>query len=361
MTLDEAVDAAVKTSPVTNSGPEEVKHTPNDLVLVTDTSFLTRLSNRNIWAYQTLLMTQNIAKEKGKRWLWRAPKEVMDKYNAFLASGRVDDYGIPVAQCSLEELFGEFTNLSFHISAASASEAARIAPGKLVGREDLSLLTFASGLMNQGVEVYVASYDIKDVIVSVRLWNKKFVNDRQPMTPLPPSRIITEYFREAKLEFRVVVTGDVIRQLQSAKSSQLSYPIVIFEKGIRSGDAVFDAGVGVVEKQYFRPLQLPPQFNSISENYRAIPVLRVKSLKEQSVAKEIGATAKQFNVTQLLVVEDTSPYSPSLVSTFAIKSPAHIFRADPDFLYWQTNKTSAFAQANYMPVAKRPLGVSIQK
>ncbi len=353
MTLEEAVDLAVKVSPAAGREPVEVVHNKHDLVLVTDTSFLTRLSNRNIWAYQALLMTQSIATQKGKRWLWRAPKEVTDKYNTFLATGRVDDYGIPVAQCGLEDLFGEFTDLSFHISAASASEAARIAPGKLVGREDLSVLTFAAGLANQGVEVYVVSYDIKDVVVAVRNWNKKFVKDGQLMTPLPPSGIVMEHFREAKLEFRVVVTGDVIRQLQSARTSPLSYPVVIFEKGIRNGDAVLDAGVGVVEKQYFRPLQLPPQFDSIRENYRAIPVLKVKSLDEPSTAKKLKQQGRQLNVTQFVAVEETKPYSPLIVSVYdGVRSP--LFRADLDFLYWQSeHDTSLFARATYKPVSQR--------
>ena len=99
MTLDEAVDVAVKVSPTAGKEPVEVVHNKDDLVLVTDTSFLTRLSNLNIWAYQALLMTQSIATQKGKRWLWRAPIEVMNKYNQFLAAGMVDeDYHIRLAQ-----------------------------------------------------------------------------------------------------------------------------------------------------------------------------------------------------------------------------------------------------------------------
>ncbi len=347
MTLEAAVQNAV----------QGFQHTPNDLVLVADTNFLVRLSRRDVWAYQALLMTQSIANQKGKRWLWRAPGEVMAKYNYFLANGTLDEnYKIPLAQCSLEELFGDFSGLSLIVAPVSILSAKNAAP--VSGREDISVITFADGLARQGVEVYLASYDIKDVIAGVKRWNKKHADRGLKIEPLPPSPVQLQYFVEKKLELKELVTLDVLAQLQTAQTSSLSYPVVIFENGIRSGDAIFDAGVGVVQREYFIPLekQLPPKFDSIHSNFRAVPVLKVEATDSPSFAKKVREFARSHNVSKLIVVEEETPYAPLMFSTFGPRQ--HVLTAGLDFLYWQTGKISAFAQANYKPVAQR---VSIPK
>lgn len=338
------------------------KVTKDDVVLVADTSFLTRLSLRNVWAYQCLLMTQGIAREKGKRWLWRAPSEVISRYNSFFASGTVNkNDGVPLALCGLEELFGDSYDASFNIPKATARMALK-APRVFPGKEDVSVLVFAAGLTGHGAEVYVASYDIKDIVVAVRRWNNMHEGQGLKIGPLPPSELNQQQFDRAGLSLNEIITSEVVARLQTAKSTGSSYPVVVFEKGVRSGTVVFDAGIGVVQKEYFKPLELPPEFESIQKNFKAVPLVRVGSLNDASSAKNLKNWSRQFGVTRFVVVEEESPYSPLMVSALDItRKKPFLFTAGLDFLYWQTGKTSAFAQAAFKPVAQRAPPVSIPK
>lgn len=331
--------------------PAEVAHSSSDLILVADTSFLTRFSARHIWAYQAVLMTQSIANQKGKRWLWRAPVDVVREYNRFLATGQVDkDYSIPLAQSPLEKLFDEFSGmLSFNVALGAVQEASR-APRDYPGTADISVLVFAVGLAMQGADVYVASYDFSGVIAPARDLGRKLKRQGFSLEPLPPSEVDMKCFTDAGLGFGSVISNVAISQLQEAVSTPLSYPIVIFEAGVQSGNAVFDAGVGVVQKEYFRPLKLPQEYEPVAGNFKAVPVVKVGSLSDLSALKQLKNSFRQFGAAQLVVVEERAPYSPLLVSVFD-KAPQYMFRADIDFLFHQTS--SAFARGNFLPVARR--------
>ena len=77
-----------------------------DVVLVTDTSFLVRFAKSDVWAYQALLVSQQVAKSEGGRWSWLASWEVVSKYNQFRLTRQRDDDGLLLAPCSIEDMFG---------------------------------------------------------------------------------------------------------------------------------------------------------------------------------------------------------------------------------------------------------------
>ena len=119
------------------------------------------------------------------------------------------------------------------------------------------------------------------------------------------------------------------------------------------GDNVFNAGVGVAEKVRFIPFNLPQEYNSISETYSLVPALKVRSLKDEKSTKEISRASKELNTSKLVVVEDDRPYFPTLVG-FAggsVNATSHLYRTDPNFLYWQAN--SIFAKETFKPVFMR--------
>ena len=261
----------------------------------------------------------------------------------------------------LETLFDEFSSLlSFGVSRDTLRESIR-APRTPPGSEDISVLVFANGVARQGAEVYVASYDFNGVLAPARDLGRKLKPAGFSIAPLPPSEIETKYFRDAGLDLRVVMSNRAISQLQkAAPPTNSSYPVIVFETGVKSGNAVFDAGVGVVRKEYFIPLSLPPEYAAIAGNFKAVPVIKVSSLGDSSAVKQLKSSFRQFGTTRLAVTEESAPYSPLIVSTYGAK-PNYIFRADLDFLFHQTDSAFAHAPGNYVPVAQRSPRVSITK
>jgi len=352
----------------TNGRPRETTHSPEDIILVVDTSFLKALSNHHLWAYQAILSLESVARSRGTKWEWRAPLGVLAEYNRFLQEGTLEEgTGIPLAHHSIDALLDAPRDMELlfpHYTSQLAEEVWKDSPegrkqtaiyrAEGAGKADLGVIEFALGIAQSGADVYVASSDFKDVVTPLNRKARFFRKNRWRITPMPQSIIDLQYWRQNGLEdtIRHTLTGTVISELQKIRAVA-SYPVVIFERGVTSGDAVFDVGVGVAEKRYFVPFKLPEEYNVIRDKHYIVPVIRIKSLQNQRDAKKVIEALKIYNSLRLVVVEEGNPYFPRIVSLplgngRSILTP---YRTDDDFLNYQTN--SEFAKATYVPIAMR--------
>ncbi len=336
---------------------ESTLNAANDVFLVGGTSFLERLSNRNVWAIQAMGIVDLLAKQRHGRWSFRCPGSVIEEYNHAFENREVDDFGIPLAQKSLDELIPEFrvraTVISRRNSLLAAAAWMDSPEGKKrskidgwretqPGYADQDVRTFAIDLASRGVDVCVASYDLKDELIPLEKETR--------LTLLGPSPLQAKYF--AGLNVKAVLTGDVIGKLQAAESKAGHQDCVLFERNVRSGDMEFDAGVGVVRKKYFQPFEIPQEFGAISKNCYKVPIIKVGALNDGSTKMRVLKALREFNTSSLAVVDESSPFFPFLVaSSLRSYSGTPLLRADLDFLHYQT--TSVFGRETYVPVSLR--------
>ncbi len=339
---------------------------PKGITVVVDTSFLKALSNRHLWAYQAILRLESAAHSQGIKWEWHVPSMVLHQYNRLLQEQTLEE-GTKnrLALHSIEDLLNAPRSVELLLDASTQGLARTIwkdSPEgrrqaisqhpREAGRADLSIIESALGIAQNGAQVYVASSDFKDVIRPLE-HSAKF----KWITPLAPSEIDLKYWRVGgqELPIKATLTGRAISDLQGMEESSLSYYIVVFEKNVRSGNATFDAGVGVVKKNYdFTPFELPGEYSSIGENYRLLRAVKVKSLKDEKSKKKIAYAIHDFGLSELVVVEEIQPYFPTLVtvgSRYVKSDNLPLYRTDLDFLYWQTR--SEFAKATHKPVFTR--------
>lgn len=350
----------------------EIKFSEDDIVLVCDTNFLVGLSQKSIWPYSVLRRMMCAAEEKSKGWTAVIPRDVMDEYDRFWEQGVIDkELGIPIARKSSSEMFrsSESAIISVndgiyraakHIwkysptrqrqaahtgkSVSQTSRFERTTPGKA----DLRVTAYTLGIAVQGADVYVASSDNKDLIKPLQDFAPEIEQLRLRITILPPSPLQQEYLRSGDIVLEAVVTNNVISGLQQIKKSAFGYPVVIFEKRVKSGDVTLDAGVGVTFKQNFKEFKLPSEFASITEKHYVTPVLHVRSLRTEADGVKLMRSAKEHkNASRLVVIDQSTPFYPFLLQPRNINDPtSDVFVAPLDFLYHQTD--SLFAHETYV-------------
>src|SRR3989338_330563 len=229
----------------TSGQPRETTHSPEDMILVVDTSFLKALSNQHLWAYQAILRLESVARSRGTKWEWRAPLGILRQYNNFLQEGTLEEgTGIPIAHHSIDTLLEAPRNIELgfaHFTPRLAEEVWKESPegrkqtaryrAEGAGKADLDVIGFALGIAQSGANVYVASSDFKDVVVPLNKKVQFFRENGWRITPMPQSIINLQYWRQNGLEdtIRHTLTGTVISELQKTRDSAISYPVVVFE------------------------------------------------------------------------------------------------------------------------------------
>lgn len=353
-----------------------------DLVLVTDSSFLKAFDNGHLWAQHEWLRAKYDALTSSKEFKFHVPSHIIDEYNASLNGKRRDSTGLPFARGTIEDLLGERTHPQFSLKSltpamALAEEAWRKSymaavvdenPGVKIGKlrralrhgptlPDLSVLASAIILAELGAVVYVVSSDLKDVIKPL-----SFLKKAPNITPRPPSPVELKYFKGSGKWLEAVLTEEVVSDLHWAVESENSFPVVVFETNVRSGDAVFDVGVGVEQQQYGRPVQLPAKYECImgehvdgnrivGGKHRIVPVVRVQRV---SYVERLAEAFKRHPGQQLLVFTYERPYEPLLVKPSNPLDPIWYepFMVGRYFLSQRTN--SLFAMVNFEQGSKEP-------
>lgn len=362
------------------------------VVLVPDTSFSTALDNWQWWAYQRLLEVVKEAQETGVAWTWLAPERIIAQHERFLKEGKLEEfYNIPLAHSHFWEVLGgykpaalplgkgvlnqaliDWQNYSAAVNSAHKKNLPQNGSGKTgPGKADLEMLAFVRVLALKGAKVRVATKDVMDLVSTLRGISGQPDMARSDIRLLSPSQVdasCLNYLGDGKLGLDHVVSGEAIRDLPSSWNPNLSYPAIIFEKSVKSGENSFNVGVGVVKRECFRQFVLPAQFESVRGNYEVVPVVRIESISGESATKKLNHAFTDFNVSKLVVAEQARPYFLLLALERITWNSAGrrkmieyrpLFRADPDFLFYHT--ASAFARATYVPVAQRAPRVSIPK
>ncbi len=370
MSLEKVVHSLMELLP-------EIKFSEDDTVLVCDTNFLVAVSQKSIWSYSVLTRMKRIAEEKGKGWTAVIPRQVTDEYDRLWEHGVIDEeLGILIARKSSSDLFKSSESAIIHLddglyraaehmwkhsptrqrqaahtgqSVSQMRRFERTTPGKA----DLGVTAYALGIAVQGADVYIASSDNKDLIKPLQDFAVEIEQHGLKITVLPPSPLQYEYLRSGDIVLEAVVTNNVISELQQVKKSGIGYPVLIFEKGVKSGDVTFDAGVGVAFKQYFREFKLPSEFTSISENHSVMPVLHARSLRTEADGVKLTRDAREHPRSyQLVVIDGSTPYYPYLLQPHNSNNTiSEVFVAPLDFLYYQTD--SLFARKAYVPPRHR--------
>lgn len=357
--------------------PQENLYGPRDLVLVMDTSFLIQLGQGNIWASNVWHGIKQKARNEGKHCGSFMPFAVMDEYNEMLATDRRDEYGLPFVHQTLEDVFWdtiEDIEVATSYSATSASEEAwrkhaslRFNPeGSRVRRgpnlPDLSVAAYARTIAEQGAQVYVASYDLKDVIGPLVHDAKRIADEGLMITPIGPSVIETGSFNETRWQdqdgkLRPALNREVIADLQVAKLQPGTSTYVVFERNVHSGDATFDVGVGVAEFQGPRSVQVPERYTENGGKFYLVRALRLHSRYDSGADRLIGSyfQRSKSHPYRLLFVDEQSKFSPLLMNPS--KDPKYVYMQSPtfqtttDFLHYQTD--SAYARQHYRPNSRR--------
>lgn len=358
-------------SRVLEPGLSSVVYGPEDIILVVDTSFLSALSNRHLWAYQSILMLERIASSRNAKWGWRAPIRISEQYNKFFLEGTLEEgTNNRLAPLSINEILGANEKMEFsfehytpelsreiwkdsHEGRKQANKHPNSRKRRKAGNADLDVIMFALGIAQSGADVYVASSDFKDVIRPLSSKAQYFADRGWRITLLYPSQIDLQYWslRGQELPVKATLTGKVISDMQDIEESSSSHHVVIFEKNVHSGNATFDTGVGIAKKEYFRQFNLPEEYSPICENYRLIPAVKVGSLRDEKDRKKVAQASKRLNALQLIVIEESQPQSPTLIIASRYIRNLPLYRADLDFLYWQSN--SEFAKSAYTPFFMR--------
>jgi hypothetical protein len=345
-------------------------YTADEVVLVVDTSFLIGLSNLHLWAYDALQKVDHIAKSSNRSWEWYIPLKVNSQYYRLLEE-KVKEVTtkLPFANRSIDDLISttEFIISTERYSTEQVQEIwkksiedrkVKVIDPESPGEVDLDLIGSAIGIAQSGADVYVASSDFKDTINPLKDDAELLHKQGLRITPLAPANIDFKHWDpRIKPLLRSTVTAEVIRDLQDMNSTSSSYPVVIFEKNVKSGDAFFDAGIGVAEKMYLRPLELSGAYDCIDKNYYALPAIQVKSLNNQTDVMGLVRFSKGLNQLRMVVTDKEHPHVSYVVDVMRGKtrgnakslliSPNLTFRTDLSFLYWDSD--CKFAKVNYKP------------
>ncbi len=353
------------------SAAKEPHYGPRDIVLVMDTSFLVRLANRDLWANSVWHGIQDRATADGREFDFFMSREVIAEYEKMLQENRRDEYGIPLVHHSLETMLGwQLTKIQIPLdhSASQAAQKAwqtyasmrhppeshKVRSGPSAG--DLSVTAWARTIASQGAHVIVASTDFRDVINPLIHDRKNLVDEELRITPMPPAPLQTEFvenlygYQGNNGHLSPMIGHALTADLQEVKLHLGAATYVIFEKDVKSGDAIFDVAVEVVE------LANPKQADRLSAGkFYAIPVIK---LPYSHLNVNVGIMMRYFArsnsrlLYRLMVVDSgDAMFFPVLVSPARTKSSAYNwyrpFHTTSDFLYHQTD--SAYARKNFRP------------
>jgi len=353
----------------------EKTYSERDVVLIPDTSLLIGLGGNHAWALNTYLKINRIANERNTVTELFVTPETSAQYYRFWRDNVIDEEsGWPLAPHNLEDIIRDPTygitsteehkNIAFNIwdsrpevykgDGHTRLRGTYKSQQDTPGRVDLSILEAAVAIADCGADVYVASSDIKDITGPLNNMQGQLKNEGKRITPLSPVGLDIRVFKEAGLDFTVLVTAEVVNELRTVQQSVISYPVVIFERDVRCGNATFDVGVGVVYKEYFKSLKLPQRYSSIvdSKRYYQIPVIKVDLGSVRDEKKRSKNFASDVGTDNLLVVPSNKLALPGVTRsarTQSLLTPT--FRADLSYLYHHSS--SLFADANYVPLARQ--------
>jgi len=362
---------------------DRAEYTPEDTVFVLDTSFLLPYSNFHIWTLNNVALIDSISKKNPEHATLVLPQSMQDQYNRLLTERAVDEFGILLAQHPLEELLVDMNYFSIptytrnirdisayvweqgpegrrrrsekHRLRGGDTEDGKRNPSLGPGRVDIDIISYSIEIARQGADVYVVSSDFRDVINPVRENQGLFNEAGIRLTALPPAELNSQYLRNFPQQVEATVTGEVISQLQDIKSTESYYPVVIFEKGVVSGDVTLDVGIGTAVKEYFREAIFPEQFNCIRDRVELVPVVKVKSGREEDLRPLYNAVRQFRRSRRLVLVNQEYPYRLKLINPGNLSIGKDydklIWRSDLNFLYYDSN--SVFAQNNYRQQSRK--------
>ena len=353
------------------------RHDPNDALIIPDANFLFDLENNHLWADNSYAKAKILVEEAhGKQLKWRIPRAIMSQYERAKENQEKDEFDIPLVNGILDDLMPDrgLVYSPFDSSAAGLTNIVlrydpnlekneetgnirfsleelknKITPGYA----DEQLIFTVFGYAIQNTEVYVASRDYKDITNRLLKWSEVFGLNNLDINILHRSPVEMEYMRKldgTPFILTATFTGAAIKGLLEAVERSGYYHVVIFEKKVKSGDAIFDVGVGIAEKQWFRPFELPKGFDSIKENYKIIPALVVNEFQYRSNKdwKRVRDRVYATNSREVALIDRKRPFKPNIFSRKGndlIRTEQ--FRTDLGFLFY--NSDSKFAQANYVP------------
>lgn len=344
-----------------------------EIVLVMDTSFIIKLGQRNLWAYNVWTGIQKKAKEKEKQFSFFVSNEIIDEYDKLQSEKRYDEYGLPHAPKTLEDVVGSMRELEFSPSSAAdiaSREAWRSFANLRMKAEnyrvrrgpndsDLSVTSYARTIAQQGVEVYVASYDIRDVIGPLVHDRKRIAEEGIAVNPIGPSEIEIESFDKTDWKakngkLRPVINREVIADLQVAKLRPGVFTYVVFERNVHSGNATFDLVVGIEEFANPKRVQVPEKYKDTGGKFSFIRALRLHSRHNSGAANLIRSyfqRSKSNMPYRLLLLEEEDPFDPILIFPSGEGAGWYkwhrVFQTTTDFLNYQTD--SAYAKRYYRP------------
>jgi len=315
------------------------RHDPRDALLIPDANFLFDLENNQLWAVNSYSKAKLMAKEHDKSLRFRIPLAIMNQYERAKEEGRKDEVGIALVHGIFdlliperELMYTEFDRSAFALTEIILSYDPQLKKDEESGKSRIDLkelenkvapgyadevvILSAIGYAIQDTKVYIASRDYKDVTNRLLKWSEVFGIANLDINILHRSPIEMKYARDLDGEpmtLKATFTGEVIKNLMDAEQRSDSYPVVIFEKDVRSGDATFDVGVGVVMKRWFKSLELPEQFESIKERYRVVPAYITTGFLERDM-KKIKQLSDYTNAPRVVVIDRDKPISPSIVT-----------------------------------------------
>ncbi|MEK6949011.1 MAG: hypothetical protein AABX34_02235 [Nanoarchaeota archaeon] len=352
------------------------KHDPKDALLIPDANFLFDLENNHLWAVNGYAKAKLLAEAHGKSLRWRIPRPIMFQYEKAKEEGRKDGLGIPLVHGSLDKLmptkgfvYSTFDSsiadltgiiLSFNPRLESNDELhqqriilegleKKVAPGLA----DVWVIFATLGYASQNTEVYVASRDYKDITNRLIEWSEIFGLANLDINIIHRSPVEMKYrgmLNGKPMELISTLAGEVIKWLLEFKETSYHYPVVIFEKDVKSGDATFDVGVGVAVKRMYKTFELPEEYDAIKDNYKTVPALLVSGFpgRRDRDWRKIRDLAAATNAREVFVLDVEKPAEPMM---FIRKGSGLLqlgqYRTDLGFLYY--NSSSKFAQANYVP------------
>lgn len=351
-----------------NGASQKEIYSPNDLVVVLDTSFLVQLSNNTLWSYSTWFKAKREALQQRKKFRFFISNPVRFEFNRLLQERRVDNYGLPLVNQPLEELMGSLQDIDIgksDLSYKSAREAwtsntsqrfnsqsSRVRRGPI--NADLSVAALAREIARYGADVWVASYDMKDVIGPLESDTQRLLEEGLKITPITSFKVEKASFAgtdyvDKKGDLFPVLSREVIADLQAAKLHPGAFTYVIFERDVRSGDVSFDVAVGVVEFKNLKEVKIPQEYRGGGKQLSLIPVVRLSLPKDENFMRGYFRRSNSNVPYRLLVVKKEDPLFPVLI--FPSGSQDNWFKwqrslqVRTDFLSRQTD--SPYAQRHY--------------
>lgn len=360
-----------------NSTNKEWVYGPKDLVLVMDTSFLIQLDNRTLWSYNVWFKAKRKASEEGKKFDFFISRPVIDEYSQALEERRPDRYGLPLVSKTLEELLGSLEDRRVRGSTLSYESASKAWVSYVSQRfnqqsnkvrngannADLSVTALSREIAGYGADVWVASYDFRDIIGPLKGDVQRISEQGLKITPIAPFKVEQEYFvgtdyANKKGNLFPVLSREVVADLQVAKLHPYAFTYVIIERGVRSGDASLDVVVGVVEFKNLKEVKIPKEYKDGDKELSLIPVVRINSLsrkEDQGIMRSYFRRSDDNLPYRLLVIEKENPLFPILIFPSGSQDGwftwQNLLQASADFLYHQTD--SPYAQKHFRPGHKK--------